>query len=287
MRRKKPKKHPKQSRAERKEILPTSNLRIAVNRALSSGWVQNSGVGFLFTGVALIAAIMNSTQVKVAAVTFALAGTLASWIIAVVVIRHSNEPQGVSFSLLFKSFEGSHKPNVGAFWCRYWSGYGDTVSPASAVLYLTVKNLNTSPLFIERLEVSVQKKGQPWVLLRNIPPEGCRLYWIYGDPKQAALLDMNALEPRIHSSIPAGETIPGWMFLAVTKEYLVRDGDLIRWRIRTKDSAGEKSEYISDFETLNGPPNFDTSAVQPVPIKPTGLREDLSKLYFRNYEPMQ
>jgi len=293
MGRKKHKKHPKQgSQAKRKEApvgnnLPyKSGLSGAISHALSTGWVQNSGVGFLFFFIALMVALMFSSQVKAAAVTFALAGTVFLWILAGVVIRYSNEPQGIAFSLLFKIFEGSHNPTHGVFWCRYQSGFGDTLSPAPAVLYLTVKNMNPSPLLIENLEVSVQKKGEGWVPLRNIPADGCKWYWIYGDPTKAALLDMATLEPRIHSSIPAGETVPGWMFLATTKEYPATEGDSVRWRLRSKDSAGVESEYISPYEVINNRPDSITGARLPVPFTVSGLREDLSKLFVRNYEPL-
>lgn len=265
---------------------PNHTLRVAAVDALSSGWVQNSVIAALGMFVLLIVAMATKTQIKTAAISFGLMATAALWIFVAVVVLSVREPGGVAISLLFRNFDGSHRADMGAFWCRYPSGFGDTLSPASAALYLTIKNRTTSPLYIERLEISVQKHGEEWQLLRQIPTEECRWYWIYGDIRHARLLEMDGIDVRSHSSIPGGETILGWIFLATTKEYPVKQGDKLRWRFRVRDSAGTDSEYVSEYEEVNNKPAIDPSAKQPVPIKATGVIEDLSKLYFRVYEPI-
>jgi hypothetical protein len=293
--RKRHKKRPKQrTKTKGKEThidndLPKKHrLRGAISHALSSGWVQNSGVAFLLAFFALIAAIMTSTQVKAAAVTFALSGTLFLWLLAGAVIRNaklSDEPD-LAFSLLAKHFEVSKSPTQGmGFWYRYPTSYGDTLSPASAALYMTVKNPRTSTVYIERLEVDVQKEGKRWMSLRNIPTDGGRLYWIYDDITKASLLNMPTLEKRALSNISAGATVAGWTFWVVTDEYPAVEGDNLRWRIRAKDSGGDISEYLSPFEVVTSKPTSDTAMSQTVPIVFTGTREDLSKLIPRFYEP--
>jgi hypothetical protein len=98
----------KHSKAKSKEASIDNNspyeneLRKVVSHAFSSGWVQNSGIGFALILIALIGAIMTSTQVKAAAITTALAGTLFLWILAGVVIKYAteskpNEPKVVYF----------------------------------------------------------------------------------------------------------------------------------------------------------------------------------------------
>lgn len=293
MRKKKRKKYPKQTtkvkekQAAEDHNTARSGLRAAIIHALSNGWVQNSGIGFLLTVVGLIVALTMKTQVKAAAITFALVGTAAVWILAVVVIQYSKDsPEELAFSLLFKNFDGSRDPHRGAFWYRYSSAYGDTLSPASAALYLTIKNLRPIPLYVERLEVSVQKKGKSWLRLKHIPADAGRMYWIYGDIQKAALLNMATLDQRIHSNIAAGDTAVGWLFLSAPEQYPVAEGDEIRWRLRVKDSSGAEYEHVTEYGTVNNRPEPDNAAAQPVPIVFTGTKEDLSKLFFRMYDPV-
>ncbi len=60
--------------------------------ALSNAWVQNFLKGFVFAAIALLVAAMTSIGVKVAAITFALVGTLALWLIAALIIVHKETP---------------------------------------------------------------------------------------------------------------------------------------------------------------------------------------------------
>jgi len=295
MGKKKHKKHAHQRTQAKRKGAPISNnlphkgnFGAAVSHALSNGWVQNSGVSFLLVLAALVAAIMTSTQVKAAAITFALSGTLFLWIAATVVIRYANESKEpeLIFSILQSWFDGRANPNGGMFWIRYPSGLGDTLSPASAALYITIKNPRTSPVRIERLELDVQKKGERWVSLRFIPTQGSRLYTIFGDLTKATLIEVQTLDKQIYLSIPAGETVPGgWVFWSLTKAVPLSEGDEIRWRFQAIDSGGEQSEYVSPYFPWSNTSKFDTGLKQPILIKPLRV-DDLSNLIRRNYEPL-
>lgn len=278
---------PKAKKKEATENDEVANRRgqDAVGHALSSGWVQNSTVAFLGTIILLVVAMWTNTQVKAAAITAGLMGTVAIWVFVGVIIAFNREPL-VTFSLLFKNFDGSHRADRGFFWCRYNSGFGDTLSPVPVALYINVKNLTAAPLRIEKLQGSLQKQGKKWTTLRLIPSAGCRLYWIDSDLKKAMLLHLDGLDERLQSNIPAGETIPGWLFLATTEQYLVSSGDKTRWKLRSRDSAGNEAEYISAYEPINDKLLSPLDAVQSVPIEVTGITEDLSKLRLRIYEPL-
>jgi VIT1/CCC1 family predicted Fe2+/Mn2+ transporter len=70
------------------------DLRDAVAHAFSSGWVQNSGVLFAASVIALIVAVVFSSQIKTAAISFALAGTFFLWILAAVTIKYAAQEKG-------------------------------------------------------------------------------------------------------------------------------------------------------------------------------------------------
>src|ERR1700719_986098 len=115
-------------------------MRKAITHAASSGWVQNSGIGFLFTLIALVAAIMTSTQIKTAAIVFALAGTAFVWICAGVIVKYSSDTKGelvvtLKGNILDTSRSEEHSP---IFWIRYRGGHGDTLSPLGVALYLVI-----------------------------------------------------------------------------------------------------------------------------------------------------
>ena len=97
---------------------------------------------------------------------------------------------------------------------------------------------------------------------------------------------MATLDQRIHSNIAAGDTAVGWLFLSAPEQYPVAEGDEIRWRLRVKDSSGAEYEHITEYGTVNNRPEPDDAAAQPVPIVFTGAKEDLSKLFFRMYDPV-
>jgi hypothetical protein len=268
------------------DTTPHKNLLTdAIAHARSDGWIQGVGVGFLLTCIGLATAIMTSKDVKTAAISFALAGTVFVWMLAAVIIRYVKEagPE-LTFSILQSWFNGTTSPDDGFFWVRYGSSLGDTLSPASASIFVTITNPRNSPAHIENLELDVQKKGDPWVPLRFIPDEGNRLYWIHGDFTKSTLIEVASLDKEVHSSIPAGETVSGWVFWSVTVAVPLSLEDEIRWRLRAKDSGGEESEYTSPYGPWTNKPKFDTAMKQPILIKPISV-EDLSAVPRRHYEP--
>jgi hypothetical protein len=163
---------------------------IAIIRALSNAWVVSFGTPFLISLLCLAAAKLTPSQMRTAEVTCAVTGSLFFSSLAAAAIRYGNEAD-LMFHLSFTNFDGSRNPTSGAFWYR--SGYGDTLSPISATLYMSVKNTRTVPVYIERLEIGVQKRGNRWLSLRHIITEAGRLYWAYGDIGNAALLNLPLL----------------------------------------------------------------------------------------------
>jgi len=288
--------HPnKYSKAKRKKApikgsMPQRNALTGIrSHAASNPWIQGST--FLFLGFVVLfgVAIVTSKDIKAATIAVAISGTLLLWIVAAVVCKSVNEnadPEMV-FSILQTWFDGTDSPNSGLFWIRYPSSLGDTLSPASAAMFITIKNPRTSPVRIERLELSVQKRGGRWVSLRFIPTEGNRLYWIHGDLAKSLLIEVPLLDKEVHSSIPPGETVPGgWMFWSLTKAVPLSQGDEVRWRLRANDSGGEQSEFISEFGAWTDRPDFDTGMKQPILIKPLEY-EDLSSLARRIFAPFK
>jgi hypothetical protein len=69
---------------------PREGIVGAIHRSLHSGWVQNVSIAFLLAIGALVASMATSTGVKATAITFAFVGTIALWIFAVSIIRHSS-----------------------------------------------------------------------------------------------------------------------------------------------------------------------------------------------------
>jgi hypothetical protein len=92
----------RQPKAKYKEAVKDNDLpnelRRTVGRAFLSGWVQNSGIGFLLALLALIIAMTTSSQVKVAALTSAGVGTLFLWILAAAIIKYASEPKETEYT---------------------------------------------------------------------------------------------------------------------------------------------------------------------------------------------
>ena len=268
---------------------PRKTFGSSVQHAASSGWVQNITVAFLGSTVWVGVAMIISKDIRAAAITFAATGTIALWILAVVLIRFADKElpdSGFAFSPLLEFVDGSHDPNRGIFFVRYPSGYGDTLSPCSVAMYLTVKSLNSTPTYVSKLDISLQKKGADWVSLIDIPGDAGRMYWVYGDLAKATLLDMSMLDTKLKASIPPGETIPGWVFLSVPREYPIVDGDQVRWRFQLEDSAGRSTEFATEYKPVNQNDPNPSTLRQSVPIKIVGTTDDLSHLFRRNYGPL-
>jgi hypothetical protein len=97
VRKEKRKKHAKERPQAKDENAPKEgNLketwrRKSLSHALSSGWVQNSTIAFLGTMVLLGAAMWTKTQVRVAAIGFGLMGTIALWILVLVITKYADD----------------------------------------------------------------------------------------------------------------------------------------------------------------------------------------------------
>jgi len=63
-----------------------------LSHALSNDWVKYFVRAFVVAVIALVGAVMTSTGVKVAAITFASVGTLAVWLIAALMIAYKATP---------------------------------------------------------------------------------------------------------------------------------------------------------------------------------------------------
>jgi hypothetical protein len=258
------------------------------HHVLSSGWVQNSVIGLIFIAVTLVAAVMTTTQIKLAAITFALTATAVAWIIAIVIIGYANEPRGLAFTINVSRLNTSHDPRQGEVWCRYNSMYGDTLSPASALLYVSAKNVESNPLFVQRLEVSLEKKGARRSPPLEIMPSDCKWYALlgsrenpFGDLKQARQFEISALDSQLHSSIGAGDTKIGWLVLSLTEAYPLQVGDEIRWHFRTTDSSGFRSVYDTPYTPVSDKDTYVTGSLQGGVLTVFGPIVDLSSLFIR------
>ena len=126
---------PKRAPREKKTI--PVNTRISyvgwkdpLERALSSGWVQNSGVAFLGAFILLVVAMVTSTGVKAAAVGFACFGTVFVWILAAAIIKRSATAEDLGNNILRFKLQMSMVPRdamSSLFWVRQRPA-GDTLS---------------------------------------------------------------------------------------------------------------------------------------------------------------
>lgn len=65
-------------------------FKVVVGHAFSSGWVQNSTVAFAGTVVLLVTAMATKTQIRAAAIGVGCMGTIALWVLVVVVMRNAD-----------------------------------------------------------------------------------------------------------------------------------------------------------------------------------------------------
>jgi hypothetical protein len=252
MSRKKNKKHSKKSAsAKGKETRIGNNpphesiLGRAVTHALSSGWVQNSGVGFLFIFVALIVAYMTKTQVKAAALTFAFAGTVFLWIAAGFVIKYASGDG----DLLFKVNMSMLTNGVPPWYLRYQSPLGDTMAPMPIALFASVTNTKEIPLRLDSIGVRAQLNGGKWINFRYVNTIAGDVYWMYGgNLVDAGLLDLsgNGLDRLLLKPVAPHDTVRGWIFFDTKEPFPTADGDTVRFMWKAQDSTGEKYTFTSE-----------------------------------------
>lgn len=224
-----------------------NGLRNSVSHALSNGWVQNSGIGFLLIGVGLIVAIMTRTQIKAAALTFALAGTLFSWILALFVVRNV-EPENPPFALFIQTaIIGDNRGT------QLFGEYNGTyLAEIEFILYVKVTNNQASQATISNLNVEVRRKKGWWIFPDRWMPTTpiyryVRLIWVNPSPKPSQIIKLEPprLEPVLDKPIAPHETVEGCLLLDVGKEWLSATRPPL-YRFSIRDTAGNKAVIIDD-----------------------------------------
>jgi hypothetical protein len=258
-------------------------LSSAVARAACSGWVQNVGIAFLIVLATLVAAMWTSTQIKTAAIIFAITGTVAIWILAGTIIRYSSDgPQ--AHSVRFKVRTSILPKDRGAiFFVRYRSGFsGDTLVPLPIALIVAITNVRQVPVKLDAISVDVRKNGSGWVKLKHVPTLGQRVYWIYGDFEAAALLDFskNGLDQLLNGKpIAPNNPVQGWIFFERPDSFIAEDGATIQWRFKAQDTEGNKYEATTEPDNVkNAVEGGAAIDANPAFLNFTGTKEDLSGL---------
>ena len=232
-------------------------LRAAISHALSSGWVQNSTIAFVGAFVLLVAAMVTNTQVKTAAVAFALMGTAALWITAAAVIRYA-EPENPPFAVALETaLVGLNRDNGGpmSIAAEYNGRY---LCPVTLVLFMRLVNRQQVPATISKFAVDVKLKKRGWWdfrtrWLKTTPiPDTMRLLHINPPPTApvGARLDGPRLEQLINNRpVAANETVRGWILLDVPAEYDESAYQPILFRVSVKDTAGNSFTALDSGPT--------------------------------------
>jgi hypothetical protein len=219
----------------------------AVTHALSSGWVQNSGVAFLLLLAALVAAIMTSTQIKAAAITAALAGTFFLWIFAAAVIRHAGDENPPFAAFIQTAVIGDQRGT------QLFGEYNRTyLAQIEFILYVKLTNNLSSQSTISDVKVEVRRKKGWWIFPDRWMPttpiyRGLRLIWVNPPPKPSQLIELEPprLEPILDRALPPHETVEGCLLLDVGKEWLTAPRPPL-YRFTIRDTAGNKEVIIDD-----------------------------------------
>jgi hypothetical protein len=217
-----------------------SNFRLALARTFSSGWVQNSGVAFLLSVVAVIGAVMTSTQIKTAIIFFAGAGTIFLWIFAAEMIRSlTPEIPPFAFAMEF-TYKGETRDAT-----QMYARYGQFLSPIPIAMYVRLVNQQDVPASITKFKMEVEEEKRFWFLpnkwmrtvtIRDTMP----LLWLSGNPRVYKEMQVGGgyLESIMENHVLAPhETIHGWVLLDVPAEFDTAPQPPI-YRISIKDSEG-------------------------------------------------
>lgn len=290
------KKHAKKS-SEAKEKDATGNKEknklpreSVVGHLLTNGWVQNSTIAFLGSLVLLIAAMATKTQVKAAAIGFASMGTIALWILTAVVIRYSSESAELrDNSVRFKVLRAMIPSNAysSLFWVRYRVGSTDTLSPMPIALDAVITNIRQTPVTLDRIGVEMRENNSQWIRLQHIPTLDQRVYWIYGDPRTAGLMDFstNGLDQLLHGKrIAPNVPIRGWLFFERPDNMSGTEGNAIQYRFTAEDTEGNVYEATTPAEAIKKevrPP--DDFIPDPAELHTVPITEDLSGLVRRRW----
>lgn len=110
---------------------PALGLTKAVGRSLGRQWVSGLGVAAVVAIVWAAIAVATGTQIKVSTYGAAALISIFAFALAVGVNQHWKPgPAPFSFNVVVCFFDGAGEPTQGAFWVRYGSSYGDTVTPS-------------------------------------------------------------------------------------------------------------------------------------------------------------
>jgi hypothetical protein len=221
--------------------------KTAVHRALSSGWVQNSGILFFATLIALIVAMGLRIQVKAAALTFALTGTLAIWIFAVAMIKNAAD-ENPPFGLFIQTAVIGDKRGTPLF-----GEYNRTyLAQIEFILYVKLTNKQSTQATISDLNVEVMRKKGWWILpdrwMATTPIyRGVRLIWVNPPPRPSQLIELQPgrLEPVLDRALAPHETVEGCILLDVGKEWLSAPRPPL-YRFSIRDTADNKAVIIDD-----------------------------------------
>ena len=244
--------------------------------------------------IALIVAIMNSTQVRAAAITFGLTGTLLVWFVAVLVIRYADDSEVKRDSIRFNVKAPMVPEGDGAlFWVRYKSFAGDTLSPMPVAIDASITNTRSVPVTIDDISVEFREDNAGWIRFRrwqklqHVPTLGGRIYFIYDNIKAAALLDLsgNGIDQLLEGkSLMPNIPVQGWLFFEKPNSFSGTEGTTIQWRFKTHDTAG------NEYEAMSAPELIKKTVTTPSDVEPnspflkfTGVREDLSTLAIRRW----
>jgi len=260
MKKKKHQKHsPERSKAKyipaAKDYDPDNQiLKSLVSHVFSNGWVQNSGVAFLLSLVAFIAAIMTRTQIKAAAIAVAGVGTLFVWIVAISIWRYA-EAENPPFAIAIETlWQGSRRDNTQIFCVR-----GRFFSPVPIVMFLRIVNRQDIPATISTMRIEVQLKKGFWFSrsqwLKTTPvTEDMPLVWV--NPPPARSRRMRLLGSRIESGltqgpIPPHQTVQGWILLDAPARYDEAPSPHM-YRISIKDTEGHEFSVLDQGPTETG-----------------------------------
>jgi hypothetical protein len=257
MKKKKRKKHPskppttKEERSAEGDNSDNRGLRLAFIHALSSGWVQNSGVGFIFALIALIVAVEMNSQIKAAAITFAMVGTAALWILAIAVIR-SSAGENPPFSVAIETAWIGKTRDATQIFCEYNQKY---MSPVPIALFIRVVNNQDIPSNISQLKIEVEFERRRWLpntWLKTVPiSEYMPLIWLNPPPTPARRLSL--IGPLLHPilggrALSPHETVRGWVLLDVPPAYDSAISPTL-FRISVKDTAGRSIASLDSGAT--------------------------------------
>jgi len=244
------KKHAKK-RPKAKKKNPISNsdnnkidLRAAISHALSSGWVQNSGITCLGSGCVLIAAIMTSTQVKAAALAFALTGTAFLWLATLFVIGY--KPDNPFDATIIGIWSGQTRDST-----QIYAQYNNFITHVPVLLNVRVVNLQQVPATISKLGVEIEVKKRPWIFpskwVRGVDiPDAMPLVWVNPPPEEP--MGMELIGERLDAifrkrPLQPHETVSGWILLDFPAEYDDAPHPFV-FRISLKDTAKQGAEII-------------------------------------------